>query len=327
MRPMRPHPLSHHSHAHVFLGAQHARNERRTLWVVGLTLVTMVVEIVAGTLYGSMALTADGWHMATHAGALGISAWAYRYARLHAHDARFTFGTGKIGDLAGFASALILALVAVGIGWESVVRLRSPIAIQFDEAILVAVIGLGVNLASAWLLMGGADGAHSHDHTHGHTHGHAHGHAHAHDDQNLRAAYLHVMTDALTSVLAIAALVAGRWAGWYWLDPVAGVLGAVIIARWSWGLLRQTAAVLLDASVDLGLGTRIRAQLESDEEKVSDLHVWQVGPGQYACIVALVTAQPREPEHYRARLRGMKELVHITVEAQRCEGPHEHDPH
>jgi len=321
---MRPHPLSQHAHAHVFLGAQHARNERRTWWVVGLTLVMMAAEIVAGTLYGSMALTADGWHMATHAGALGISAWAYRYARLHVNDARYTFGTGKIGDLAGFASALILAVVSLAISWESIYRLLTPVSIAFDQAIAVAAIGLLVNLVSAWLLAGGAD---SDEHHHAHAHAHAHGHEHHHTDHdhNLRSAYLHVVADALTSVLAIAALLAGRYAGWRWLDPAAGIVGAAVIARWSYGLLRQTAAVLLDAAADEELGTRIRGLLEVRGDRVSDLHLWRIGPGQFGCIVALVSAQPQEPEHYRTRLRALPELAHITIEPQRCELPHEPD--
>ena len=323
---MRPHPLSHHTHTHVFLGAAHERNERRTLWVVALTAVMMVAEIVAGNIFGSMALTADGWHMATHAGALGISAWAYRYARLHVQDARYTFGTGKIGDLAGFSSALILALIALGIGYESTQRLLAPVRIAFDQAILVAVIGLAVNLLSAWLLAGGAD-AHAYEPEHAHAHAHGHAHTHAHHDQNLRSAYVHVLADALTSVLAIVALFAGRYAGWQWTDPLAGIVGAVVIARWSFGLLRQTAAVLLDASADEHLGERIRQLLETGEDCVSDLHVWRVGPGQYACIVALVSPQPQDPEHYRARLRSIGELAHITVEPQRCEGPHLGDAH
>lgn len=325
------HSLSQHAHSHVFLGAQHARNERRTWAVVALTLVMMVAEIIAGTLFGSMALTADGWHMATHAGALGISAWAYRYARLHAQDPRYSFGTGKMGDLAGFASALILGLVALAIGWESLERLRAPVNIAFNEALVVAVVGLLVNLLSAWLLSGGADAAHAH-HAHGHDHSHAHaphahhdhGHSHGHEDQNLRAAYLHVVADALTSVLAIGALLVGRYAGWHWLDPVAGIVGAVVIARWSLGLLRQTASVLLDAAPDPQLAARIRQLLEAGEASVSDLHLWRVGPGQYACIAAVVAAAPLEAEQYRARLRALPELVHVTIETQRCAGPHLH---
>lgn len=313
---MRPHSLAQHRHAHVFLGASHEHNRQRTEWVVALTLAMMVAEIVAGYLFGSMALLADGWHMGTHAGALGISAWAYRYARRHAQDPRYSFGTGKVGDLAGFASALLLLVVALGIGIESGERLLSPQRIAYDEALLVAVIGLGVNLVSAWLL--GGDHGHEHEHAHDHAHEHEH-----HHDHNLQSAYLHVLADALTSVLAILALLAGRAWGLPWLDAAAGLLGAAVIARWSWGLLRQTSAVLLDAGADTGLADRVRALLEQGDDRVADLHLWRVGPGQYACIVALVSAQPRTADEYRERLRSLRELVHVTVETQSCAGPHE----
>jgi len=240
-------------HEHVLLGESHARNERRTWLVIALTATMMVAEIAAGSIFGSMALLADGWHMSTHASALLIAALTYRYARRHARDRRFTFGTGKLGDLAAFGSAVVLGIVALLIGWESLVRLRSPVSISFDEAILVAVIGLVVNLASAWLLKD--------DHDHHHGHGHRHHHDHAHDDEpahrepaaraqprdnNLRAAYIHVLADALTSVMAIVALLAGRSYGWLWLDPVIGIVGALVIARWSWGLVRDSGMVLLD---------------------------------------------------------------------------------
>lgn len=318
------HSVSAHSHTHVFLGADHARNERRTWAVVWLTLITMVVEIVAGTIFGSMALTADGWHMATHAGALGISAWAYGYARQHAQDERYTFGTGKIADLAGFASALVLGIVALGIAWESLQFLLTPQRIAFQEALMVAVLGLLVNLFSAWLLSADPAHAHTHEHDHnGHDHAHSHRHTHAHGDQNLRAAYLHVVADALTSVLAIAALLAGQWLGWVWLDPVAGLIGAVVIARWSLSLLRQTSQILLDVSASPELGQRVRQLLEADEDRVSDLHLWRVGPGRYACIIALVSPQPQEVEFYRQRLRALPELVHVTIETQACCQPHE----
>lgn len=224
-------------HEHVFLGHDHARNERRTWIVIIITAAMMVAEIVAGRLYGSMALTADGWHMSTHAAAMLIAALAYHYARKHARNPRFSFGTGKLGELAGFASAVILALIAILISWESFARLRSPVGIDFREAILVAVVGLVVNLGCAWLLRG--------SHGHGHDHGHSHDHG-AGRDGNLRAAYIHVVADALTSVLAIVGLVVGSLYGWLWLDPVIGIIGALVIARWSWGLIRNTGGVLLD---------------------------------------------------------------------------------
>jgi cation diffusion facilitator family transporter len=244
-------------HEHVFLGVDHARNERRTWTVIALTAVMMVGEIIAGALFGSMALLADGFHMATHAGALTIAAVAYLYARRHAHDERFTFGTGKLGELAGYSSAVILAVVALLIGFESVMRLTAPIAIRFNEAIAVAVLGLIVNLASAWLLHRGDHEQGGH-HGHGHQDDHASGHALGHQDHNLRAAYFHVLTDALTSVLAIIGLLAGRFNGWIWMDPLMGIVGGLLIARWSWGLLRGAGAVLLDTSPDEALSVRIR---------------------------------------------------------------------
>lgn len=330
-------------HEHVFLGRDHERNERRVWMVIALTTVMMVAEIASGTIYGSMALTADGWHMSTHAGAMLISALAYMFARKYARDPRYTFGTGKFGDLAGFASAVILALVALLIAWESVVRLVSPVEIDFNQAILVAVLGLAVNLVSAWLLKddhahhGHAHHGHDHhnhshsDEKHHHDHGshgaHAHSshahHSHAHgshgshggSDNNLRAAYLHVLADALTSVLAIVALLLGKWQGWVVLDPLMGVVGGIVIARWSWGLVRATSGVLLDAlPADKGLSGKIRAIVEKDGDVVTDLHVWQVGPGHYATIVALVSPAGKSPEVYKKELSKVPQLAHVTVE-------------
>ncbi|AFK54083.1 CDF family Co(II)/Ni(II) efflux transporter DmeF [Tistrella mobilis] len=312
---MHGHTFADHQHDHVFLGAYHDRNARRTHWVILLTAVMMVGEITAGMLFGSMALLADGWHMATHAGALAITAFAYAFARRYARDARFTFGTGKVGELAGFASAIALGVTALLIGWESVERLIDPVPIAFGEAITVAVLGLAVNLASAWLLAGGG-----HDHHHGHAH--EHHHHHDHQDQNLRAAYLHVLADALTSVLAIVALVVGRYLGWVWMDPVVGVVGALVIGRWAYGLLRDTAAVLLDAGADPRLAERVRGAIERGGDRISDLHLWRVGPGRHAAIIALVTSEPRDPEHYRTRVSDWPELAHVTVEVHRCSAPH-----
>ncbi|AJC78486.1 cation efflux protein [Rhizobium etli bv. phaseoli str. IE4803] len=322
-------------HDHVFLGADHQRNELRIWLVIGLTTLMMVAEIVAGTIYGSMALVADGWHMSTHASALLISALAYLFARRQARNPRFTFGTGKLGDLAGFASAIILALIALLMAWESWLRLVNPVPIGFAQAIAVAVIGLAVNLASAWLLAGGGHdhghhahhghGHHGHDH-HGHSHRghHDHGHGdHAHHgktgDNNIRAAYLHVVADALTSVLAIAALTLGSLYGWLWLDPIMGIVGGLVIANWSWSLMKSSGGVLLDV-VPHGetLPVDIREAIETEEDRITDLHVWQVGPGHHAAIVAVLTSEPRDPAFYKARLSALSELSHVTVEVTRA---------
>ncbi|MEB2847409.1 CDF family Co(II)/Ni(II) efflux transporter DmeF [Rhizobiales bacterium RZME27] len=306
-------------HEHVFLGADHNRNERRVWLVIALTTAMMIAEIVAGTLYGSMALLADGWHMSTHAGAMLIAAVAYLVARKQARNRQFTFGTGKLGDLAGFASAIVLGLIALLIAWESLLRLANPVAIDFGQAIMVAVLGLAVNLASAWLLKDD----HSH---HGDAHGHGH-EAHAHDDHaehehgghakdnNLRAAYLHVLADALTSVLAIVALVLGNLYGWNWLDPIMGVVGGLVIARWSWGLVRATSGVLLDALPQAkAMSKEIRERVEMDGDRITDLHIWQVGPGHHAAIIAITARQPQSPTFYKAKLRAMAGLSHVTVE-------------
>ena len=290
-----------HAHAHVFLGASHDENARRTLWVVLLTVVMMVVEIAAGAITGSMALLADGFHMATHAGALGIAAAAYAYAKRHANSPRYSFGTGKVGDLGGFASALILALVSLGIGVESVMRLLDPAEVQFGTATLIAVVGLVVNIVSALLLGHG----HSHEHEHDHHHGH---------DNNLRSAYVHVIADALTSVLAIAALLAGRYLGWVWLDPVMGIVGAIVIARWAWSLMGVTAGVLLDRT-DEHVAAEIRELVEQPgDARITDLHVWRVGPDAHAAIVSVVGAATTDAEGIRERLKPVHEVSHLTVE-------------
>jgi len=309
------------AHDHVFLGSAHDRNARRTLWVVGLTGIMMVAEIAAGYWSGSMALLADGFHMATHAGALGIAAAAYAYARRHATSRRYSFGTGKVGDLAGFASALILAMIALGIGAESIRRLFEPTSVAFGEATIVAVVGLVVNLASAALLGGGH---HHHGHGHGHAHTHDHDHDHDHDhhdhhhgggqDNNLRSAYMHVLADALTSVLAILALLAGWFLGWTWLDPVMGIVGAVVIARWSWGLMRDTAAILLDTTDD-HVAEEVRELVETPgDARVTDLHVWRIGPEAHAAIVS--TIGPASVGEIRRRLAPVHELRHLTVEVR-----------
>lgn len=307
--------LDHLKHDHVYLGRDHDRNARRTMWVVALTAAMMVAEIIAGTIYGSMALLADGFHMATHAGALTVAFIAYAFARRHAHNPRYSFGTGKVGDLAGFASALVLAVIAVGIAFESAVRLLNPANVAFDQAIIVAVIGLVVNLISALLLSGGHHHhGHAHDHHHDHHHDHDHDHHHHGNghDNNLRAAYLHVLADAFTSVLAIVALLAGRFAGWVWLDPVMGIVGAIVIARWSWSLMRDTAAVLLDTA-DPHLVTEITEQVEGPgDSRIVDLHVWRVGPEAHAAILSVATSV--DLAALRERLKPVHELAHITIE-------------
>ncbi|MDB5654635.1 MAG: cation transporter [Tardiphaga sp.] len=311
-------------HEHVYLGDNHDRNARRTWFVIALTAAMMVIEIIAGTAYGSMALVADGWHMSTHAAAMLISALAYLYARKQARNPRFSFGTGKLGDLAGFASAVVLALVALLIGWESFLRFSSPVPIDFAQAIMVAVVGLAVNLISAWLLHDDHHHGHAHDHSHDHGHDHAHGHGHGATDNNLRAAYLHVMADALTSVLAIGALALGSIYGWLWLDPAIGVVGAVVIARWSFGLMRDAGGVLLDyVPAGEDLPDEIRGLIEVDGDKVNDLHVWQVGPGHHAAIISLTSSAPKPLAAYRARLAGIHDLSHVTIEV---DGPAQQQP-
>jgi cation diffusion facilitator family transporter len=305
---MHNHSLAAWQHEHVFLGERHESNERRTWFVVALTAAMMVAEIAGGHLFGSMALVADGWHMSTHASALAIAALAYRFARRHAHDPRFAFGTGKLGELAAFSSAVILALVALVIGYESAIRLVNPVPIHFSEATVVAVVGLAVNLVSAWLLF-------SRDH---HAHPHDDVDHHHHHDSNLRAAYIHVLADALTSVLAIVALVAGSVFGWVWLDPVIGIVGALVIAQWSWGLVRNAGAVLVDAVPNRKLELTIRKRLEVEGDRVSDLHLWRLGPGHYGLIVALVSDRPQPPAFYKKRLARLAGLSHVTVEVHPC---------
>jgi cation diffusion facilitator family transporter len=356
--------LDQFRHEHVFLGAQHERNERRTWAVIVLTTVMMVIEIGGGMMFKSMALLADGFHMSTHAGAMLIAAFAYTYARKHARDPRFSFGTGKVGELAAFASAIVLAVVSLLIGYESAIRLFNPVPIAFDEALPVAVLGLVVNIVSAWLLAGdhghvpghshahgehdhldhdheqgrGHDHAHDHhahdhhahehehDHDHEHDHEHARGfvpapghgrdHGHQHHDLNLRAAYVHVLADAAVSVLAIVGLLAGRQLGWVWMDPLMGIVGFVVIAKWSLDLLRAAGAVLLDMRPQEGLMKRITSRLEAGGDHVVDLHVWRLGPGHSAAVVSLVSTRPLSPAAYKTRLEDIRELSHVTIEVQ-----------
>ena len=301
--------LDRWQHNHRF-NTDDGHAERNTRKVILLTLSMMVIEISAGYIFGSMALLADGWHMGTHAAALGITAFAYYFARKHAENPDYSFGTGKVGVLGGFGSAVVLAVIALLMGVESVQRLFSPVTIRFNEAIAVAFVGLAVNLISAWLLRG--QHHHSHDQGTGHDH---------HHDHNLRAAYLHVLADALTSVLAIVALITGKAFGWVWMDPIMGIVGALIISRWSYGLLVDTSKVLLDRDVNVEAIKEIQSIVESDSDnRVTDLHVWRVGASHLSAIISIVTHYPKPPEHYKKLLDGQYKMAHLTVEVNPCEG-------
>jgi cation diffusion facilitator family transporter len=344
---MHTHSMTQWTHGHAFLGAQHGEHERRTWSVVALTAVMMAIEIVGGTMFGSIALVADGWHMGTHVAALAIAGFAYLFARRHMHDARFTLGTGKFGELAAFASAIILGMIGLGISYESVLRLLYPVAIHYREAIPIAALGLCVNIASAWLLRD------SHDHGHGgHSHGHSHGHGHArghdghdHDDHddaddhdhhahhehdhapadrprdtNYRAAYLHVVADALISVLTIAGLTAAWAFGWTFMDPLVGLIGMVVILSWGLSLVRSAGGVLLDTVPDSTMAGRIRQRIETGGDRLADLHLWQLGPGHAAVIASVVSDAPQAPAVYKRRLEDLAGLSHVTIEVNRCPG-------
>lgn len=314
---MHSHSIEQWTHDHNFLGSRHDRHERRTWFVVVLTATMMVGEIVVGWLSGSMALLADGWHMATHAAALGIAALSYLFARRQADNSHFTFGTGKFGDLAAFSSAIILIMIAIQIAYESAVRLLHPVPIAYGEAIAVAALGLLVNIVSAWLLRD------DHDH-HGHDHDHedAHAHGHHHHDNNLRAAYVHVMADAATSILAIIALLVAMYSQWVWADPAVGIIGSIVIASWAYGLLRASGAVLLDVNADKNLERVIRGRLETAGDRVTDLHLWQVGPGHRAAVISVVSDHPAPPATYKRRLGGLRGLSHVTIEVETCSHGH-----
>ncbi|MDT8281665.1 MAG: CDF family Co(II)/Ni(II) efflux transporter DmeF [Gammaproteobacteria bacterium] len=304
---MHVNTLENWQHSHDF-SVKNEKGEQRTQYVLILTAITMVVEIIAGSVYGSMALLADGWHMGTHVAAFLIAIFAYRYARKHANNPAYAFGTGKVNVLGGFASATALAVVAMVMLVESLQRIIEPQAIHFNQAIIVAGIGLSVNVISAFLLKD------DHSHAHHHDHDHDHGDHHSHD-HNLRAAYLHVLADAMTSVLAIVALVSGKYLGWNWLDPVMGIVGAIIITRWSYGLLQQTSPILLDASIEKDYQLAIKEVIENDaDNRISDIHVWKVGANHYAAIIALVTHYPSSTEHYKKLLSDFHKLSHITIE-------------
>lgn len=304
---MHIHSLRRWTHSHNFnVDDDHA--ERNTRRVIFLTVFMMAIEISAGYFFGSMALLADGWHMGTHAAALGITAFAYYYARLNSDNPSYSFGTGKVGVLGGFASAVVLAIVAFLMGIESIGRLISPKQIYFNEAIAVAVMGLIVNVISALLLQDR------------HRHSQGHGSEKKHHDYNLRAAYLHVMADALTSLLAIVALVTGKIFGWIWMDPIMGIVGALLISKWSYGLLSDTGKILLDRDINPEAVAEIQAKIESDSDnKVSDIHVWRVGPYHLSAILSIITHHPKPPEYYKTLLADYEEIVHVTVEVLKCD--------
>ena len=306
-------------HSHNFVSDSDAA-EKSTSKVLYLTATMMVVEIIAGTVFGSMALLADGWHMATHVAAFAITLFAYRYARDHADDPRFSFGTGKVSVLGGFASAVALAVVAFVMAAESVLRMFEPHTILFNEAIGVAVLGLVVNLISGLMLHAHHEHEHEHEHDHDHENNHEAGHHH-HHDHNLRAAYLHVLADALTSLFAIVALIAGKYFGWIWLDPVMGLVGAAVISRWSYNLVRDTSHILLDGAVDERTQNAIRQALENDSDnRVADLHVWQLGRHHYSASIAIVTHLPKAPDYYKSLLNHIPYLSHISIEVNPCQG-------
>ena len=308
---MHIHTLESWQHNHDF-AVKNDKGERRTQYVLILTAITMVVEIMAGSVYGSMALLADGWHMATHVAAFMITIFAYRYARKHADNPAYAFGTGKVSVLGGFASAVALAVVALVMLIESMQRIIDPHSIHFNEAIVVASLGLFINIVSAFLLKD--------DHHHHHDHDHDHSHEHHHHDHNLRAAYMHVLADALTSLLAIVALLSGKYFGWNWLDPVMGIVGAIIITRWSYGLLKQTSPILLDGSIEEEYQSAITETIEKDSDnRVSDIHIWKVGANHYAAIISLVTHFPKPVGYYKDLLIDFHKLSHTTIEINMCE--------
>lgn len=302
------------SHDHTFAQDQRKPGESRTLIVIGITAVMMVVELFAGVLFGSMALLADGLHMASHAVALSITAFAYIYARRNARNSIYSFGTGKVNALGGFTGAVLLAIFAVIMGFESVVRILNPVEIVFNQAIFVAALGLVINGACVFILGGGNDHGHHHDHGHGHGHTHHHGH-----DHNLKSAYLHVMADALTSVLAIVALLAAKYLGLIWMDPVMGIVGAILVARWSYGLLGSTSAVLLDRQAPKNLREQVRELIEADNDsQVVDLHIWSIGPEIYSAQIAVVAHHPLPLAEYKSLIPESLRLVHVAIEINTC---------
>ena len=307
---MHTHSLDAWQHPHDFAVIQE-HGERRTRQVLIITAITMLFEIAAGMAFGSMALLADGWHMGTHVAAFLITIFAYRFAKKHANNTAFAFGTGKVGVLGGFASAIALIVVALIMLIESGQRILAPQPIHFNEAIGVAALGLLVNIACAFLLQ---------DH-HDHDHGHGEDDHHHHHDHNLKAAYLHVMADALTSVLAIGALISGKYFGWHWLDPLMGIVGALVISRWAYSLVRETGGILLDGSINAATLGAIKEKIEGAlDNRIADMHIWKVGPAHYAAILSIVTHYPQKIDYYKELLRDFPNLSHLTVEIHTCEG-------
>ena len=310
---MHTHSLHKWEHSHSF-GQEHVKAaEKYTIIVICITAFTMILEITTGILFGSMALLADGVHMGTHTLALGIAAFSYYYTRKHANDERFSFGTGKVNSMGGFSSALLLIVFAFSLVWESVERLFSPVDIQFNQAIVVAAVGLLVNIISAWILsIPNSTHKHAHDHHSGH-------HGHTHQDHNLKAAYLHVIADALTSVFALVALFAGKLWGLVWMDPLMGIVGAVLVSRWAWALLKDTSGVLLDRQASEARLALVQNTIENDDDRIFDLHVWTIGENLYAVCISIVTNSPQPPSYYKDLLSKHDEFVHITVEVQECQ--------
>jgi cation diffusion facilitator family transporter len=335
-RPPTQHDLAAHAH-HEDHDPFNRAGERRTLFVVVLAFAMMIGEVTVGWLTGSKALTADGWHMGTHVGALGLTLVAYWYARRHAGNDAFSFGTGKVYALAGFTSGVVLVIVALWLGVESTEALVEGKRADYGEALPIAVLGLVVNGLSALVLGTGHHYGHGHSHSHAHDHGHGHGHDHAHGhdhpepngnskpkagtiDWNMRAAYIHILADALTSMLAIVALSLGYWAGVWWLDPMVGIVGGIVISWWAVSLCRQSSRQLLDVVSSPAHEERVRAKLEAlDDVRVADLHVWELGPGRRSCIVALVTSAPRDVEYYRKAVLAALPVAHLTIEIHQCE--------
>jgi cation diffusion facilitator family transporter len=306
---MHNHNIEHWHHDHTFAQDQRRPGESRTLIVIGITAIMMVVELIGGVIFGSMALLADGLHMASHAAALTITAFAYGYARRNARNSEYSFGTGKVNALGGFTSAVLLAIFAVFMAFESILRILNPVEIVFNQAIFVAVLGLVVNGVCVFILGGNGHSHHHHEEDYGHHH----------HDHNLKAAYLHVIADALTSILAIVALLAAKYFGLIWMDPVMGVVGAILVARWSYGLLGSTGAVLLDRQASASLRARIQEVIEADKDtRVTDLHVWSIGPEIYSAQIAVVAHKPMAPAGYKALLPQSLGLVHIAVEVHTC---------
>lgn len=317
--------LSKWQHDHTFGQDEVKAGERATILVILITSIMMVAEIVTGTLFGSMALLADGLHMASHTVALGISVFAYIYARKFSSDRRYSFGTGKVNALAGFSSAILLLGFALTMAVESIDRFLNPVEIAFNQALFVAGIGLVVNVASAWILA--SSGTHSHDHGHAHDHEHApendlaHEHTHhaGEEDHNLKSAYFHVVADALTSILAIVALMAGKWYGLNWMDPAMGIVGALLVSQWSIGLIRNSSRTLLDWQASDSTLAHLHDAIENDsDDKVADVHMWSIAPGKYAAEIVVVSHETHEPDYYRARIPKSLNIAHAIIEIRKC---------